>query len=320
MIPRNISCFLKLVINEGTTFGCLKKCYSTTRTLNRKQKREKLKPWKVSPIQSVPNHIIRPSYVGSNSTPLVGKDPEIHDATGVHYMRDASRLAASALEYAGTFVKPGTTTDEIDKAVHKMITSAGAYPSPLGYKGFPKSICTSVNECAFHGIPDFRPLEDGDIINIDVTVFLNGYHADTSKTFLCGNVDDIARQLVKVTEECLLRAIAVCGPGVEIKELGKAIIGHAGRYGYGVDKNYCGHGVGKHFHSAPVIHFYDDQPGCMMVGQTFALEPLLTLGDTDYERWDDNWTVVTADGSLSAQFEHTLLITESGVEILTQQT
>ena len=173
------------------------------RTLNRKQKRAKLKSWKVSPIQSVPGHIIRPSYVGSNSTPLVGKDPEIHDATGVHCMRDTGKLAASDLEYVGTFVKPGITTDEIDKAVYKMIISAGAYPSPSGYKGFPKSICTSVNECAFHGIPDFRPLEDGDIINIDVTVFLNGCHVDTSKTFLCGNVDDIGRQLVKVTEECL---------------------------------------------------------------------------------------------------------------------
>ena len=153
----------------------------STRTLNRKQKRGKLKPWKVSPIQSVPHHIIRPSYVGSNSTPLVGKDPEIHDATGVHCMRDAGKLAASALEYAGTFVKSRITTDEIDKAVHKMMISDGAYPSPLGYKGFPKSICTSVNECAFHGILDFRPLEDGDIINIDVTIFLNGYHVDTSK-------------------------------------------------------------------------------------------------------------------------------------------
>ena len=232
-------------------------------------------------------------------------------------MRDTGKLAASALECAETFVKPGITTDEIDKAVYKMIISAGAYPSPSGYKGFPKSICTSVNECAFHGIPNFHPLEDGDIINIDVTVLSNGCHADTSKTFLCGNVDDIRRQLVKLTEECLQRAIAICGPGVEIEEINKIVIGHAGKYGYGVDKSYSGHGVGKQFHSMPVINFYDDQPGCMMVGQRFVLEPLLMIGDADYERWDDNWTVVTTDSSLSAQFEHTLLITESGVEILT---
>ncbi|GLJ07499.1 hypothetical protein SUGI_0068340 [Cryptomeria japonica] len=302
---------------KGTSLGATVH-YFTTRLLNGIQKQEKIKPYKVSSIQSVPSHIIRPSYVGSISNPAIVKDPEVHDDTGIHHMRNAGRLAASALEYARSLVKPGITTDEIDKAVHKMIIGAGAYPSPLGYKGFPKSICTSVNEVAFHGIPDLRPLEDGDIINIDVTIYLNGYHADTSKTFLCGNVNNNAMQLVEVTEDCLEKAISVCGPGVEFKELGKIFIDIAGKYGYSVDTSYAGHGIGKHFHSAPCINFCEDQAGCMMAGQTFALEPLLSLGSIEYELWDDNYTFVTADGSLSAQFEHTLLITKTGVEILTK--
>ncbi|KAF8779896.1 hypothetical protein HU200_002165 [Digitaria exilis] len=217
------------------------------------------------------------------------------------------------LKFAGTLVKPGITTDEIDKAVHQMIIDNGAYPSPLGYCGYPKSVCTSVNECICHGIPDSRPLEDGDIINIDVTIYLNGYHGDTSATFLCGDVDDEAKKLVQVmstswqnfssqvTKECLDKAISICAPGVEIKRIGRTIQ-------YTVCRN--------------------NEWGRMVLNQTFTIahfiacflssEPMLTLGSINPVMWSDDWTAVTEDGSLSAQFEHTILITKDGPEILTQ--
>uniref|UniRef100_A0A453PNF1 Methionine aminopeptidase n=1 Tax=Aegilops tauschii subsp. strangulata TaxID=200361 RepID=A0A453PNF1_AEGTS len=215
--------------------------------------------------------------------------------------------------------EPGITTDEIDKAVHQMIIDNGAYPSPLGYCGFPKSVCTSVNECICHGIPDSRPLEDGDIINIDVTVYLNGYHGDTSATFLCGDVDDEAKKLVQVTKESLDKAISICAPGVEINRIGRTIQDHADKFKYGVVQQFVGHGVGKVFHAEPaVLHFRNNEKGRMILNQTFTIEPMLTIGSTNSTIWSDDWTAVTEDGSLSAQFEHTLLITEDGVEILTQ--
>uniref|UniRef100_A0A803KSD7 Methionine aminopeptidase n=1 Tax=Chenopodium quinoa TaxID=63459 RepID=A0A803KSD7_CHEQI len=215
--------------------------------------------------------------------------------------------------------KPGVKTDEIDEAVHQMIIDNGGYPSPLGYGGFPKSVCTSVNECICHGIPDSRPLEDGDIINIDVTAYLNGYHGDTSATFFCGEVDDEAKNLVQVTKECLDKAIAICGPGVEYKKIGRTIHDHADKYGYGVVRQFVGHGVGRVFHADPVVlHCRNNDGGRMILNQTFTIEPMLTMGSYNPIMWDDNWTVVTEDGSLSAQFEHTILITKDGAEILTQ--
>eukprot|EP00268_Persea_americana_P050467 TRINITY_DN5488_c1_g1_i4.p1 TRINITY_DN5488_c1_g1~~TRINITY_DN5488_c1_g1_i4.p1 ORF type:complete len:236 (+),score=47.83 TRINITY_DN5488_c1_g1_i4:600-1307(+) len=234
-------------------------------------------------------------------------------------MRASGRLAAQVLEYAGTLVNPGIKTDDIDKAVHQMIIDNGAYPSPLGYGGFPKSVCTSVNECICHGIPDSRALEDGDIINIDVTVYLKGYHGDTSATFFCGNVDEEAKTLVEVTRECLYKAISICAPGVEFKRIGKTIHDHADKFCYGVVRQFVGHGVGQVFHADPVIlHYRNNDGGRMLLGQTFTIEPMLTIGSIDAIMWADNWTVVTEDKSLSAQFEHTLLITETGAEILTQ--
>ncbi|CAN0883835.1 Methionine aminopeptidase 1D, chloroplastic/mitochondrial [Linum grandiflorum] len=213
----------------------------------------------------------------------------------------------------------GVKTDEIDDAVHQMIIENGAYPSPLGYGGFPKSVCTSVNECICHGIPDSRELEDGDIINIDVTVYLDGYHGDTSATYFCGNVGDNARNLVQVTKECLDKAIAICAPGVELKKIGKAIHDHADKHRYGVVRTFVGHGVGQVFHADPVVlHYRNREGGRMQLNQTFTIEPMLTMGSINPVMWDDDWTVVTEDGSLSAQFEHTILITEGGAEILTQ--
>ncbi|CAK8539747.1 unnamed protein product [Lathyrus sativus] len=283
------------------------------------EERKRLRPGIISPRRKVPEEITKPPYVKSRVPPGIASEPEVHDEKGIECMRASGRLAAQVLQYAGSLVKPGITTDEIDEAVHQMIVDNGAYPSPLGYGGFPKSVCTSVNECICHGIPDSRSLEDGDIINIDVTVYLNGYHGDTSTTFFCGDVEDEAKKLVQVTKECLDKAISICGPGVEFKKIGKTIHDHADKYGYGVVDQFVGHGVGRVFHADPVIlHFRNDEDGRMMLNQTFTIEPMLTMGSINPVMWKDNWTVVTEDGSLSAQFEHTILITPGGAEIMTQ--
>ncbi|KAK8940834.1 hypothetical protein KSP39_PZI009981 [Platanthera zijinensis] len=276
--------------------------------------RKSLQPGKISPCLLVPDNIQKPPYIMSHQSPGIASGPEIHDEDGIECMRASGRLAAQVLQYAGTLVKPGLTTDAIDKAVHQMIIDNGAYPSPLGYGGFPKSVCTSVNECICHGIPDSRELDDGDIINIDVTVYLNGYHGDTSATFLCGSVDDKAKELVQVTRECLDKAISICAPGVEYNRIGKEINDHADKFKFGVIRQFVGHGVGRVFHADPVIpHFRNYQRGRMVLGQTFTI-----VGSTKPVIWSDDWTAVTEDGSLSAQFEHTLLITENGAEILTK--
>ncbi|KAK3122964.1 hypothetical protein QOZ80_8AG0621180 [Eleusine coracana subsp. coracana] len=280
--------------------------------------REPLRRGTISPRLMVPDHIPRPPYVGTESLPEVCPDRQMHDSESIGHMRAACELAARVLRYAGTLVKPSVTTDEIDRAVHQMTIDAGAYPSPLGYGGFPKSVCTSVNECNCHGIPDSRALQDGDIINIDVTVYLNGYHGDTSRTYLVGDVDKSAKQLVDVTEECMMSGISACKHGASFKEIGQRISEVAGKYGYSIDP-FVGHGVGRIFHSEPIIwHTYDYEPGFMVAGQTFTIEPTLSMGSTQCELWDDGWTAVAVDGSLSAQFEHTVLITADGAEILTK--
>lgn len=278
-----------------------------------------LKRGKVSPRLPVPSHIQKPPYTSSTLLPEISSEYQIHDAEGLSKMRASCKLAAQVLEYAGTLVRPSVTTNEIDEAVHQMIIEAGAYPSPLGYGRFPKSVCTSVNECMCHGIPDSRKLKDGDIINIDVTVFLNGYHGDTSKTFLCGNVDDATRKLVKVTEECLQIGISVCKDGAPFRNIGNSISEHAEKFGYGVVDRFVGHGVGTVFHSEPLIyHDRNKKPGTMVEGMTFTIEPILTLGSIECITWADNWTTLTDDGSPAAQFEHSILVTKSGAEILTQ--
>ncbi|PIN09499.1 putative methionine aminopeptidase [Handroanthus impetiginosus] len=283
------------------------------------KRRPPLRRGKVSQRLPVPDHIPKPPYVGSKLLPEISSEHQIHDAEGLDHMRAACELAARVVDYAGTLVRPSVTTNEIDKAVHQMIIDAGAYPSPLGYGGFPKSVCTSVNECMCHGIPDSRQLQDGDIINIDVTVYLNGYHGDTSKTFLCGNVNNAMRRLVKVTEECMYKGIAVCKDGALFRKIGKRISEHAEKFGFGVVDRFVGHGIGTVFHSEPLIyHHRNDMSGHMVEGQTFTIEPILTLGTTDCITWEDNWTTLTADGSPAAQFEHTILITKTGAEILTK--
>ncbi|CAK0761962.1 Methionine aminopeptidase 1D, chloroplastic/mitochondrial [Coccomyxa viridis] len=274
-------------------------------------------PHKVSPRLAVPPEIGRPPYVDTGQAPW-SDEPEIHDQEGVERMRASGRLAADVLAYAGTLVKAGVTTDEIDKAVHKMTIDNGAYPSPLTYGNFPKSVCTSVNECVCHGIPDARKLVEGDIVNIDVTVYLNGYHGDTSRMFTVGRVSDKARQLCAVTLEALEAAVALCGPGVPVRKIGEVVERIAQRHKYGIVKDFVGHGVGKVFHASPLVHHTRNmERGTMQVGQTFTIEPILTTGGTAWKMWKDDWTVVTKDASLAAQYEHTVLITEAGHDILT---
>ncbi|HTN57411.1 MAG TPA: type I methionyl aminopeptidase, partial [Protaetiibacter sp.] len=241
-------------------------------------------------------------------------------------MRLAGRLAARAMAAAAAEIAPGVTTDHLDAVAHEFLLDHGAYPSTLGYRGFPKSICTSVNEVVCHGIPDDRRLEDGDIVNIDITAYHDGMHGDLNATFLVGEVAAEARELVERTREALARGIKAVAPGREINVIGRAIESYARRFGYGVVRDYTGHGVGRAFHTGLVVPHYDAAPGydtVMEVGMVFTIEPMLTLGTpenpgtSDWDEWADGWTVVTRDRSLTAQFEHTLVVTETGADILT---
>jgi methionyl aminopeptidase len=234
-------------------------------------------------------------------------------------MREAGKLAAEILRLAGEQVRPGITTDEIDIFVHDLTIERGAYPSPLNYHGYPKSVCTSVNDVICHGIPDSRKLEDGDIVNIDVTAFIHGVHGDTNATFFVGDVDEQSRDLVKVTEECVWRGIDAVRPDRPISDIGKAIETVAKAHKYGIVRAFIGHGIGQQFHTdIQVLHYYDSRNNMIMrPGMTFTIEPMITLGTWQHRVWDDEWTAVTTDGSRCAQYEHMVLVTETGVEVLT---
>lgn len=276
-------------------------------------------PGEVSPRRAVPAAIARPEYVDRPApTPFDGS--EIKDAETIERMRHASRIAAQALAAAGAAVAPGVTTDEVDRVGHEFLLDHGAYPSTLGYRGFPKSLCTSVNEVVCHGIPDSRAIEEGDIVNIDITAFVGGVHGDTNATFCAGEVDEESRLLVERTHEAMMRGIKAALPGRQINIIGRVIERYAARFGYGVVRDYTGHGIGTSFHSGLVVPHFDAAPGHDTViepGMTFTIEPMLNLGTPDWQMWDDGWTVVTADRRRSAQFEHTILITDDGNEILT---
>jgi methionyl aminopeptidase len=277
-----------------------------------------LTPGRISPRRDVPHTIDRPEYVGKPG-PARYTGPEVKDADTIARMRVAGRLAAEAMEEVGRHVAPGVTTDELDAVGHDYLVARGAYPSTLGYKGFPKSLCTSVNEVVCHGIPDSTELRDGDIVNIDITAYLGGVHGDTDATYLVGEVDEESRLLVERTRESLRRAINAVRPGRPVSVIGRVIESYARRFGYGVVRDFTGHGIGTWFHSGLVIPHYDDErySTVMEPGMTFTIEPMLNLGTHEWEMWDDGWTVVTADGRRSAQFEHTVLVTDSGAEILT---
>ncbi len=241
------------------------------------------------------------------------------DAETIERMRAAGKLAARALAEVGRHVAPGVTADELDRVGHEFLLDHGAYPSTLGYRGFPKSLCTSVNEVICHGIPDSRPLEDGDIVNVDITAYLDGVHGDTNATFLVGDVGEETRLLVERTQEALRRAIAAVKPGRRVNVIGRVIEAYAARFGYGVVREFTGHGIGTSFHSGLVIPHYDDPhyDDLIVAGMTFTIEPMLCLGTPSWDMWDDGWTVTTKDKRASAQFEHTLLVTDTGAEILT---
>jgi methionyl aminopeptidase len=279
--------------------------------------RRPLAPGIVTPRRAVPAHIPRPEYATSGRPRAQGKDVKTPDE--LERLRRACRAAARVLRVTGEAVRVGITTDALDEIAHAETVRLGGYPSPLNYRGFPKSLCTSVNEVICHGIPDSRPLEDGDIVNLDVTVYLDGMHGDCSATFLVGQVDAEGRRLVETARECLARGIAAVRPGRPISDIGKAIESHASRHGYGVVRAYCGHGIGESFHTAlQIAHHYDPAlKRVMEPGMTFTIEPMITEGTWEDALWDDGWTAVTADGKRSAQFEHTIAVGATGAEILT---
>ncbi|MDA2814463.1 type I methionyl aminopeptidase [Nocardiopsis sp. RSe5-2] len=278
-----------------------------------------LVPGRISPQRSVPSSIERPEYVGQKR-PVEGVLGDVQTPETIEAMREAGRIAAQALQEVGKHIVPGVTTDELDRIGHEFLLDHGAYPSTLGYKGYPKSLCSSLNEVICHGIPDDTVVKDGDIVNIDITAYYKGVHGDTNATFMAGDVSQEHRLLVERTEEATRRAIKACRPGRQINVIGRVIESYAKRFGYGVVRDFTGHGVGPEFHSGLIIPHYDDPRAdtVMVPGMTFTIEPMITLGTIEYDLWDDGWTAVTADRKWTAQFEHTLVITEDGVEILTQ--
>jgi methionyl aminopeptidase len=277
-------------------------------------------PGVISPWREVPQTIARPEYV-VKKTPREGLSGDHYTPGEIEGIRKAGKIAAQAIAEVEKIVAPGMTTDEIDTIVHEFLLDHGAYPSTLGYRGFPKSCCTSLNEVICHGIPDDTVLEEGDIVNLDVTAYLDGFHGDTNRIFGVGEVSEEARLLMQRTEEALMRGIKAVKPGREVNVIGRAIEAYANRFGYGVVRDFTGHGVGKEFHSGLIIPHYDAAPQhneIMEEGMVFTIEPMLTLGTIAWDLWDDGWTVVTKDKALSAQFEHTLVVTATGAEVLTE--
>jgi methionyl aminopeptidase len=276
-----------------------------------------LQPGRVSPQRQVPSSITAPEYVG-RKRPRLG-EPDVKDPETIERMRVAGRIAAQALEEVGRHVTPGVTTDELDRVGHEFLVSRGAYPSTLGYRGYPKSLCTSLNEVICHGIPDDTVVADGDIVNVDITAYIGGVHGDTNATFMAGNVDEESRLLVERTHEAMMRGIRAVAPGRPLNAVGRVIESYARRFGYGVVRDFTGHGIGTTFHSGLVVPHFDDPDVTVIMeeGMTFTIEPMLTLGTISYDIWDDGWTAVTRDRKRTAQFEHTLAVTADGYDILT---
>jgi methionyl aminopeptidase len=276
-----------------------------------------LRPGRISPPRPVPSAIERPEYVGKRY-PKLG-EPDIKDSATIAAMRIAGQIAAQALEEVGKHVAPGVTTDELDRIGHEFLVDHGAYPSTLGYRGYPKSLCSSINEVICHGIPDDTVIADGDIVNIDITAFIGGVHGDTNATFLAGDVDTESRLLVERTHEATMRGVRAVVPGRALNVIGRVIESYAKRFGYGVVRDFTGHGIGRTFHSGLMVPHFDDPDVDLIMepGMTFTIEPMLTLGTISYDIWPDGWTAVTRDRKRTAQFEHTVLVTADGHEILT---
>ncbi|MFC0674243.1 type I methionyl aminopeptidase [Brachybacterium hainanense] len=285
----------------------------------RPEHRAPLVPGTIGPERSVPTRIERPEYVGKDEA-VSDSGPRVQTPEVIARVRAASRVAALALQAAGEATAPGVTTDEIDAVVHDVLLSHGAYPSTLGYLGFPKSCCTSLNEVVCHGIPDSTVMEEGDILNVDVTAFLGGVHGDCNATFRVGEVDPRLDELIDRTEEAMMRGIRAGKPGRQVNVIGRVIEKYVGRHGYESVRDFTGHGVAEGFHNGLIIPHYDSAPmfdDVIEPGMTYTVEPMVTLGSQDWEMWEDGWTVVTKDRSFTAQFEHTLLVTADGYELLT---
>ncbi|SPQ98449.1 Methionine aminopeptidase [Plasmodiophora brassicae] len=286
-----------------------------------------LRPHYVTPMRTVPDRITRPDYAetGVPRTELQKRGDtkiEIKTPEQVEGMRKVCRLAREVLDIAARAVRVGVTTEEIDKIVHAACIERDSYPSPLNYHGFPKSCCTSVNEVICHGIPDARPLQDGDIVNIDITLYHNGFHGDLNETYFVGNVDEESKRLVRASYDSMMAAIAHVKPGVLFREFGGIISKTVRPSGFSVVRSYCGHGIGTLFHSAPNVPHYakNKAVGTVRPWQTFTIEPMINVGDWRDVTWPDDWTSTTQDGKRSAQFEHTILVTEDGYEVLTART
>ncbi|MDG1817100.1 MAG: type I methionyl aminopeptidase [Aquiluna sp.] len=278
-----------------------------------------LVPGTISRQRAVPGSIARPEYVG-RPAPAQHVGGDKYDDETIGRIRAASKLAAQALELVLSEAKPGVTTDFLDQIGHEFLCDSGAYPSTLGYRGYPKSLCTSLNEVICHGIPDDTVMEDGDIVNVDISAYLDGVHGDTNGTVIIGQADSKVELLVERTKEAMMRGIRAAKPGREVNIIGRAIETYAKRFNYGVVRDFTGHGVGTSFHSGLIIPHYDEPAYRDIIepGMVFTVEPMLTLGSQDWDMWNDDWTVTTKDKSFTAQFEHTVLITESGAEILTE--
>ena len=272
----------------------------------------------IGPRREVPDHIELPPWADTGGSSN-RSEPDVKSPDVIERMRRTGRLAGDVLAQVGDAVAPGVTTDELDEICHGLAIEAGAYPSPLNYNGYRKSLCTSVNEVICHGIPDARALRDGDIVNLDVTVFREGVHGDTNATFFVGSVDPESQRLVRVTRECLSLAIDQVGPGVPVNALGRAIQDHAEAAGLGVVRAFVGHGIGETFHTDLAIpHYFDPRATrALEPGMVFTIEPMITVGDWRHRMWDDDWTAVTVDLKRTAQFEHTIVVTEDGAELLT---
>ena len=286
-----------------------------------------LRPWKVTAKSVIPEGIAKPDYADDDQ----GKSPSeerdkrnrevirVYTPEEIEGIRHACVIGREVLDIAGQAVRVGITADELDKIVHDETIKRGAYPSPLNYYLFPKSVCTSVNEIICHGIPDMRPLLDGDIVNLDISVFKNGYHGDLNETFFVGNVDDDSIRVVQTAYECLQAAINIVRPGTLYRSLGEQIHSVAKKNNCSIVKTYCGHGIGELFHTGPTVPHYANNKakGSMQVGHIFTIEPMINLGQSGDITWPDGWTACTADGSRSAQFEHTMVVTTTGCELLT---
>lgn len=287
-----------------------------------------LRPAYVSPARPIPDHIPKPDYY-LTGVPLSEKTSKarhttpIYSAEEIQGIKEACQIGRGALDAAAAAVRPGVTPDQLDKIVHDYIIAHNAYPSPYNYGGFPKSVCISVNEVICHGIPDHRPLQDGDIVNVDVTAYYKGFHGDLNETFVVGTVDNASKKLIKTAHDSMMAAINTVKTGTMFRDFGETISNVCRRAGFSVVKSYCGHGIGSLFHCAPNIPHYarNKANGSCKPGMVFTIEPMVNMGSWEDVLWEfDDWTAVTLDGSRSAQFEHTLVVTEDGFEILTART